>query len=144
MLSPVTAQRSDGEPRAQTNARVRKLAAQKCYRCQRCSCSLICNITPHTMVWCLDSFNSALETWLGTVRTSVQGPGYMHGHGQPSGLGCHTVTIQWQPQGVWHFCRLRLAVLVKCSLQSPLNWSDGEPRAQTNARVRKLAAQKIL
>ena len=46
------------------------------------------------------SFNSALETWLGTVRTSVQGPGYMHGHGQPSGLGCHTVTIQWQPQGV--------------------------------------------
>ena len=47
-----------------------------------------------------NSFNSALETWLGTVRTSVQGPGYMHGHGQPSGLGCHTVTIQWQPQGV--------------------------------------------
>ena len=38
--------------------------------------------------------------WLGTVRTSVQGPGYMHGHGQPSGLGCRTVTIQWQPQGV--------------------------------------------
>ena len=28
MLSPVTAQRSYGEPRAQTNARVRKLAAQ--------------------------------------------------------------------------------------------------------------------
>ena len=42
MLSPVTAQRSYGEPRAQTNARVRKLAAQKCYRCQRCCCSLIC------------------------------------------------------------------------------------------------------
>ena len=37
---------------------------------------------------------------LGTVRTSVQGLGYMHGHGQQSCLGCHTITIQWQPQGV--------------------------------------------
>ena len=42
MLPLVNANSGHREPCAETNARVGKFAAQKCYRCQRFSCSLIC------------------------------------------------------------------------------------------------------